>query len=59
LICVGREERTGPPKIAREIAASVPAPMNRFIVFARNARRPRLQAADRDLNEVRRFMAGP
>ncbi len=50
LVCVGRYDRVGTPKIASEIKAALPAASSKLVVFERSGHRPWVEETDAYFN---------
>ncbi|SDX25327.1 proline iminopeptidase [Collimonas sp. OK242] len=55
LVCVGRYDRVGTPKIAGEIKAALPAASSRLVVFERSGHRPWVEETDEYFSLLKDF----
>ncbi|MFC5473076.1 alpha/beta fold hydrolase [Paraherbaspirillum soli] len=55
LVCVGRYDRVGTPKIAGEIKAALPASSSKLVVFERSGHRPWVEETDAYFNLLKDF----
>lgn len=57
LVCAGRYDRVGTPKIASEIKAALPAASSRLVVFERSGHRPWVEETDAYFNLLKDFFS--
>jgi len=57
LVCVGRYDRVGTPKIAGEIKAALPAASSRLVVFERSGHRPWVEETDAYFSLLKDFFS--
>jgi proline iminopeptidase len=56
LVCVGRYDRVGTPKIASEIKAALPAASSKLLVFERSGHRPWVEETDAYFSALKDFL---